>query len=197
MPSGDGAGAGMTWLVFALLSVAAWGVYGLLLHSGQVGMADAWNGRYKAFLFVGVAYFITAVLAPLAWLATRGGGTSWSFPSAGIAWSLLAGVAGAVGAFGVLLASGARGTPPVVMSIVFAGAPVVNSVVALILQPPAGGWSGGRWPFYVGIVLAALGGCLVTLYKPNPAAAPPARAVAAVAAAAASRMPVEASRPRS
>jgi hypothetical protein len=172
----------LTWLLFALLSVASWGVYGLLLHSGQVGMADPVNGRYKAFLFVGVAYFITAVLAPLAWLATRGGGTSWSFPTAGILWSLLAGVAGAVGAFGVLLAFGARGTPPVVMSIVFAGAPVVNSVVALLLQPPAGGWSGIRWPFYAGIVLAALGGCLVTLYKPNPAPVPHSRAATAAAA---------------
>jgi drug/metabolite transporter (DMT)-like permease len=189
MPNGD-SGAGLTWLMFALLSVVAWGVYGILLHSGQVGMADPVNGRYKAFLFVGVAYFFTAVLAPLAWLATRGGGTTWSFPSSGILWSLFAGVAGAVGAFGVLLAFGARGTPPVVMSIVFAGAPVVNAVVALILQPPAGGWGGVRWQFFAGILLAALGGCLVTLYKPNPAPAPQAvRAAAAVpgGAAAAAR----------
>jgi hypothetical protein len=170
MPSGESAGAGSAWLLFALLSVAAWGLYGILLHSGQVGMADPVNGRYKAFLFVGVAYFLTAVLAPLGWLAARG--AAWSFPGSGMLWSLLAGVAGAVGAFGVLLAFGARGTPPVVMSIVFAGAPVVNAVVALLLQPPAGGWRGIRWPFFAGIVLAALGGCLVTFYKPNPA--PPA-----------------------
>jgi len=170
MPSGASAGAGSGWLLFALLSVATWGIYGILLHNGQVGMADPVNGRYKAFLFVGVAYFITAVLAPLGWLAARG--AAWSFPGTGMLWSLLAGVAGAVGAFGVLLAFGARGTPPVVMSIVFAGAPVVNAVVAMLLQPPAGGWRGIRWPFFAGILLAALGGCLVTLYKPNPA--PPA-----------------------
>ena len=34
---------------------------------------------------------------------------------------------GAIGAFGVLLAFGAKGTPAVVMSIVFAGAPVVST----------------------------------------------------------------------
>jgi hypothetical protein len=166
MASGQSVAGGLAWLVFALMSVVAWGVYGIFLHSGQVGMADPVNGRYKAFLFVGVAYFLTAVLAPLGLLAARGG-TAWSFPTAGWAWSLAAGVAGAAGAFGVLLAFGARGTPPVVMSIVFAGAPVVNALVSLLMRPPAGGWGAVRWPFYAGILLAALGGCLVTLYKPG------------------------------
>jgi drug/metabolite transporter (DMT)-like permease len=181
MASGDSVSTGFAWLAFALTAVVAWGLYGILLHSGQAGMADPVNGRYKAFLFVGVAYFFTAILAPLAWLAARGG-TSWSFPATGMIWSLLAGVAGAAGAFGVLLAFGARGTPPVVMSIVFAGAPVVNAVVALLLQPPPGGMRAIRWPFFAGILLAALGGCLVTLYKPNPAPPPSRSAPPATAA---------------
>jgi drug/metabolite transporter (DMT)-like permease len=92
-------------------------------------------------------------------------------------WSLLAGIVGAAGAFGVLLAFGSRGTPSVVMSIVFAGAPLVNAVVALSVHPPAGGLGSIRWPFFAGILLAALGGCLITLYKPNPAP-PPARSQA-------------------
>jgi hypothetical protein len=63
------------------------------------------------------------------------------------------------------------------MSIVFAGAPIVNASVALAVHPPAGGWSSLRWQFVLGIVLAAVGGCLVTLYKPGPApAGPPAAA---------------------
>lgn len=159
----------MTWLGFVLLTVASWGVYGLFLHSGQMQMGDPINGRYKAFLFVGIAYFLTAVLAPLALLAARG--ASWSFPAGGMWWSLLAGIVGAVGAFGVLLAFGAKGSPAVVMSIVFAGAPVVNAVVGLLWHPPAGGWGALRWQFIAGILLAALGGCLVTLYKPPPAPA--------------------------
>jgi hypothetical protein len=69
----------------------------------------------------------------------------------------------------VLLAFGARGSPAVVMSIVFAGAPIVNAACALALHPPAGGMRGLRWQFLAGIALAALGGCLVTLYKPAPA----------------------------
>ena len=30
----------MNWLYFALLTVACWGLYGIFLHAGQVGMAD-------------------------------------------------------------------------------------------------------------------------------------------------------------
>ena len=164
----------MNWLVFALMTVVSWGLYGVFLHTGQTHMADPVNGRYKAFLFVGLAYFLTAVLAPLLVLKLQG--ATWAFPAKGALWSLLAGTVGAVGAFCVLLAFGAKGTPPVVMSIVFGGAPVVNALYSLALHPPQGGWSAIRWPFYVGLLLAALGGCLVTLYKPAPAPVPAPRA---------------------
>jgi hypothetical protein len=158
---------GSAWLIFSLLTVGCWGLYGAFLHSGQMGMQDPVNGRYKAFLCVGVAYFITAVLAPLAMLWFRG--ATWSFTPGGVAWSLLAGIVGAVGAFGVLLAFGAKGTPAVVMSIVFAGAPVLNALYTLTLHPPAGGWQKLPWQFGLGLLMAAIGGCLVTLYKPAPA----------------------------
>jgi len=161
----------MNWLVFALMTVVSWGVYGIFLHTGQVEMKDAVNGRYKAFLFVGLAYFLTAVLAPLALLLMRG--ADWNYPRSGMVWSLVAGIAGAIGAFCVLLAFGAKGTPAVVMSIVFAGAPVVNAVVAVWQHPPQGGLGSIKPQFFLGIALAALGGCLVTYYKPNPPAKPP------------------------
>ena len=155
----------LNWLLFSLSTVVCWGLYGLLLHSGQLGMHDSVNGRYKAFLCVGLAYFLTAVLAPLALLLYRG--ADWNYPLSGFSWSLLAGIVGALGAFGVLLAFGAKGTPAVVMSIVFAGAPVVNAVVALWLHPPPGGLAKLPLPFVLGILLAAVGGCLVTLSKPG------------------------------
>src|SRR3970040_1131332 len=125
---------GQTWLFFALLTVASWGVYGVFLHTGQVLMGDPVNGRYKAFLFVGIAYFLTAVLAPLVLLMTRGAAFS-GYTAAGGWWSLIAGIAGAIGAFGVLLAFGAKGTPVVVMSLVFAGAPLIHALVGSILHP--------------------------------------------------------------
>lgn len=157
----------MNWLAYALITVASWGLYGAYLHQGQVAMGDPENGRYKAFLFVGLAYFLTAVLAPLIMLSFKE--TSWLYPVKGVGLSLFAGILGAVGAFSVLLAFGAKGSPAVVMSIVFAGAPVVNAMYSIITHPPAGGWGGVKWQFYLGIAMAAAGGCLVTFYKPTPA----------------------------
>jgi len=157
----------MNCLVFALMTVVTWGVYGAFLHTGQLGMKDAANGRYKAFLFVGIAYFLTAVLAPLVVLVMRG--ADWSYPKSGMLWSLVAGIAGALGAFCVLLAFGAEGKPTVVMAIVFAGAPVVNAFYSIAQHPPQGGLSSVKPQFFLGILLAALGGCLVTYYKPPPA----------------------------
>ena len=164
-------GPELTWVLFALMTVVAWGVYGVLIHQGQVLMGDPVHGRYKAFLFVGLAYFLVAVVAPLvAMLVT---GASWSFTGPGVAWSLVAGIMGAIGAFCVLLAFGAKGSPAAVMSIIFAGAPIVNATVALMMHPPAGGFSAIRPQFYLGILLAALGGFLVTVYKPGPSPAQP------------------------
>ena len=167
----------MTWLLCALMTVACWGLYGIFLHAGQVGMADKELGRYKAFLFVGIAYFITAVLAPLAVLLMSKN-MSWSMPPKGMWLSLLAGILGAIGAFCVLLAmgSGAKAgmSPGIVavsvMSIIFAGAPIVNAIVAISLHPPK---SGGVSPLFIlGILLAAAGGFMVTKFKPNPGPPP-------------------------
>jgi hypothetical protein len=168
---------GSLWLAYALATVLSWGVYGVLLHLGQLGMGDPANGRIKAFLCVGVAYVLVAVLAPLGILLAAK--ASWAYPAKGLVFSILAGVAGAIGALCVLLAFGAKGNPAVVMSIVFAGAPVVNAVVAMLVHPPAGGFGSVRWQFVAGVLLAALGGLLVMRYRPLPAPAAPAAAPAA------------------
>ena len=163
-----------SWLVFALGTVVTWGLYGIFLHMGQMGMVDPVNGRYKAFLFVGVAYFLTAVLAPIAMLVLRG--SDWNFPSKGLWLSLFAGILGAIGAFFVLLALGAaisakvQNPAGVVMSIVFAGAPIVNAIISITM---AHDWDKIRWPFILGLLMAAGGGFLVTIFKP--VHAPPAK----------------------
>jgi hypothetical protein len=169
----------MNWILYAFLTVACWGVYGVYLHLGQQGMADAANGRWKAFLFVGFAYFLVAVLAPLAMLRLNGASTNFlSYPGPGKTWSLIAGIVGAVGAFGVLLAFGAAPAPkaayvPVVMSIIFGCAPIVNAFVSMWMHPPAGGMAGIKWQFWAGIVLAAAGGGMVALFKPDAPAPSP------------------------
>jgi len=159
----------MNWLIFSLMTALCFGLYGIFLHSGQISMKDPSLGRYKAFLFVGVAYFVIAVMVPMILLKVQG--ATLNFPAKGMGLSFIAGLLGAVGAFCILLAFGAKGTPAAVMSIVFAGAPVVNAIVSMSLHPPKGGVSAIPWQFILGILLAALGGCLVTMYKPVPAAA--------------------------
>jgi hypothetical protein len=84
------------WLTFALMAVLFWGLYGIFLHSGQIGMSDPVNGRYKAFFFVGLTYLLVAVLAPAGMLVAKG--ATWSFPMQGVTLSLIAGLVGAAGA---------------------------------------------------------------------------------------------------
>src|SRR5258705_11427084 len=76
-------GAGVSWLIFSLMTVVTWGLYGVFLHLGQTSMQDPVNGRYRAVLFVGIAYFLTAVLAPFTLLLLKG--ASWQFPVRGMA----------------------------------------------------------------------------------------------------------------
>ena len=157
----------MNWFYFSLITVFSWGLYGIFLHSGQMAMGDPVFGRYKAFLVVGIAYFIVAVLAPFILLKLNGG--DLTFTSNGFWISLIAGILGATGAFAVLLAFGAKGSPAAVMSIIFAGAPIVNAITAVSLHPPKGGVTAVPWQFVMGIFLAAAGGFMVVKFKPDPA----------------------------
>lgn len=165
MPPENSPSVGATWLLFAALTFVCWGLYGPLLHAGasQMGTKDGDNARFKAFLFVGVAYFLVAILAPAALLLARG--ATWEFPSAGWKGSLLAGALGAAGAFTLLLALGAGQPPNVVMCVVFGGAPIVASIYVIVKQ---GSLSEVKWPFVLGVAMVAVGGSLVALYRPDP-----------------------------
>lgn len=170
----------MTWQTFAVTTMLFWGVYGVLLHTGRLGMiaseagkADMANASMKAFLLVGVAYFVVAIVGPLIVLAKSN--TNWSFTSKGVTWSFLAGTAGAIGAFTLILSLAAANrmgsSPAAVMSIVFGGAPVINAIVALSLHPPQGGFKAIPLPFFLGIAMAACGGFLVAKFSPSNQAA--------------------------
>lgn len=180
----------MNWQTFAVTTMLFWGVYGVLLHTGRLGMiaseagkADVANASMKAFLLVGAAYFVVAIVGPLIVLARNN--TNWSFTSKGVTWSFVAGTAGAIGAFTLILALAAANrmgsSPAAVMSIVFGGAPIINSIVALSIHPPEGGFKAIPVPFFVGILMAACGGFLVAKFSPSNAAAKKPAAAAAVA----------------
>ena len=161
---------GIPWHYWAFLTVICWGTYGVCMHTGSANMKSPEHGRLMAFLWVGLAYFLTAVIAPLIILKLKGASIAfWNYPTKGWQWSLIAGTLGAIGALGVLLAFGASPNPPVyvpiVMSIIFAGAPIVNAVVNTTKE---GNWGNVQPAFILGIMLAALGGFLVTKYPPKP-----------------------------
>ena len=59
------------------------------------------------------------------------------------------------------------------MSIIFAGAPIVNAIVNTTKNSA---WANVQLPFVLGILLAAFGGYLVTKHVPKPG--PPAEAKA-------------------
>lgn len=168
----------MNWLTFALMTVLSWGVYGVLLHKGRGEMpmgAEAPHAGLKAFLFVCIAYALIGI-ATMALLKLRG--SNWSFTGGGIKWSLIAGGAGAIGAFTLVLALGAAAqiykgaAAAAVMPIVFAGAPIINTIVAMALHPPEGGLKSLPLPFLLGCVLAATGAFLVAKFAPSNVAAP-------------------------
>ena len=154
-----------------MMTVFTWGLYGAFLHKGALGfgLSDP-NARMKAFLFVGVAYFVVAIVGPLILIAVSGKGFDFS-KTDGIKLSLIAGTLGAVGALTALLAlSNHPIRSPLaasqVMSLIFAGAPIVAAVYGLIIKPPEGGLASLDWKFLLGLFLGATGGAMVTLFKP-------------------------------
>ncbi len=179
-----------TWIIYALLTVLSWGVYGVILHAARSKMPmgpETPHAGLKAFLFVCVAYAIIGVVAALV-LKVRGSNMSFIGESgSGVPLSLVAGIAGALGALTLVLALGAAATPilkggggfgaaaaAAVMPIVFAGAPIINTITAMTVHPPEGGWSKLPLPFILGCVLAACGAFMVAKYAPSNRGAAPA-----------------------
>lgn len=148
----------MLWIIFALGAAASWGLYGPVLHQGQVDLKNP----MRALLCVGVAYFLVGVIVPLISLWSQGqlGG----FTTRG---SLLAGAGGALGALGavcIIYAFRNGGIPTYVMPLVFAGAPVVNALFSMVLHPPK---QAPNPLIYVGMLLAATGAGMVLYFKPQ------------------------------
>ncbi len=148
------------WLVFVVGAALSWGLYVPVLHQGQSELGK--NSALRAFLCVGIAYFLTAVLLPGGLLLAKM--EPAQFNMRGVSFSVGAGIAGAAGALCVILALKFGGRPLYVAPLVFAGAPIVNTLVSMTWHPPA---SPPRAIFYVGILLAAVGAGIVLWFKPT------------------------------
>jgi hypothetical protein len=148
----------MNWLLFVLGAVLSWGMYGPMLHKGQVALGNP----LRALLCVGVAYFLIGVLVPVLMLAAQGqlGG----FNLAGSVTATVAGALGALGAVCIILAFRAGGLPTYVMPLVFGGAPLVNVLVSMAIHPPR---TAPSPLLYAGFLLAATGAYMVLRFKPE------------------------------
>jgi len=146
----------MTWAIFALGAALSWGIYGVLLYKGQVGLGNP----MKALLCVGVAYFLMGVVAPLVTLGPSG---LTGFNASGTTMATIAGALGAAGAICIIFAFRNGGAPTYVMPIVFGGAPVVNALLSITLNPPK---EHVNPLLYVGMVVTVVGASLVLYFKP-------------------------------
>lgn len=147
----------MVWIAFVAGAVLSWGMYGPILHKGQVQLGNP----LRALLCVGLAYFLIGVLVPVIALSSQGG--LKGFNAGG---SLAAGMGGALGAVGavcIIWAFRSGGLPNYVMPLVFGGAPLVNVLFSMWLHPPK---AAPNPLLYVGFLLAALGAGMVLYFKP-------------------------------
>lgn len=144
---------------FIVGAILSWGCYVPMLHYGQQLLK---NGALRGFLCVGIAYFFTAVLIPAGLLAAKV--EPWEWNMKGASFATAAGVLGALGALFIILAIKAGGSPIVIAPLVFAGAPIVNTLLSMGWHPPK---TAPPPLFYVGLALAASGAFLVLRFKPS------------------------------
>jgi hypothetical protein len=141
------------------LTAVCWGVYGPVLGKGS-GLLES---PLRAFMCVGLAYFLIAIIVPLALLSRLGEKGGWK--TTGVVWSLVAGAAGALGALGVILALRVfQGNPIYVMPLVFGGAPVVNTLLNAFMNKA---FHQLKAPFLAGLILVITGAVVVLVFRPQ------------------------------
>jgi drug/metabolite transporter (DMT)-like permease len=150
----------MPWVFFAIGAALSWGLYGPVLHGGQVKLGSP----FRALLCVGLAYMLIGVVVPLVALVSQGELSSRGWTTAGFTQATLAGGLGAIGAVFIIYAFRSGGLPTYVMPLVFGGAPVVNVLFSMWLHPPKVPPNPLLW---VGMVLVAVGASLVLYFKPQ------------------------------
>lgn len=162
------------WQVFVVCTILCWGCYVPTIHEGQGLLGGTKNGKpmysaggLRAFLCVGFAYFLTAVVIPGILITTTNMEDTTLFSGEqlkGTMVATLAGVLGAGGALGIILSIKTGGSPLYIPPLVFAGAPIMSTFVTMVWKRPQ---STPSWHFYVGLIMAAVGASLVLYGKPK------------------------------
>ena len=154
-------------LLFVAGAALSWGVYVPTVHEASMQL----KSNLRAFLFVGVAYFLTAVVVPSFLIfvlkidpTTKG---TPNFDTGAVLWGLAAGTAGAAGALCIIFAANTAGPGAAlyVAPLVFAGAPIINTIATMTYFHPAKTMP--DWRFFAGMVLAAVGMSMVVVFKPQ------------------------------
>lgn len=154
----------MLWAMFAIGAALSWGVYGAMLHQGQMALGSAQHRGLRAMLCVGIAYFVIGVIVPVIALASQGELRLQGFSALGTATATAAGALGAIGAACIIWAFKSGGIPTYVMPLVFGGAPVINTMVTMALHPPK---TSINPLLFVGLLLVVLGASMVLYFKPQ------------------------------
>ena len=170
------------WWGYVVLAGLSWGTYVPIIAFGGLEFGGKPNGRIAAILCVGLAYFVLGVVLPLILFAS--GQLEWpEIKGNAVAFSSLAGVAGAVGAMCVVFATSTSiaaareaGLPPTsyklyIAPIIFGLAPVINTLISSVWHPSQkDGWANFHFEMpnpllLVGIVFVGLGAALVLYSK--------------------------------
>jgi hypothetical protein len=156
----------LTVLLFVAGAAICWGVYVPLVH----GAATKLQSNLRAFLFVGVAYFLVAVVVPMVLIfmmnydpTARG---TPNFKAVPILWGIASGVAGVLGALFVIFAAtnAGAGGAIYVAPLVFAGAPIINTLATIYYFHRVETLP--DWKFFLGLGFAVVGAAMVMLFKP-------------------------------
>lgn len=149
------------WFLPAVALVwVCWGKYGMQVHTAIDGFKKS---GMRAMISLSTAYVAVALLA-LVWVGA-GFDSSVTFSSEGLKGGTIAGLITTLGAWGIVFGNRyVPGGPSVVMPLVFAGAPLVNSFY--VINRGDVGWGSVDIRFWLGIVVIIIGGYLVLTNKP-------------------------------
>ena len=146
------------WLVFVIIAALSWGAYIPTIRIGQVALGSP----FRAFLFIALAYTIMGIVVSGGMLSLTN--QPGAYTMRGMTISTLAGLLGAAGALGVVLALYNGGTPTTVTPLIFSFAPIVGVAVGLLITPPRAAIN----PlFFVGIAVVAVGTAITLTYQPH------------------------------